>query len=169
MFGLCSHLDSAPMNHTDRRVSPAPGGHTGSWHGPSNMRKELLLFLSNRPFDASLINSLSISGGGMSGSQENEDEAWWRPSWATDDTVEPPGPPRPRQPAVEPDYTHPLPTPLAHACRTPSPGLRHARKLPRQPWPEGLRVRMSTAKRRAGPSMRIPDPSAGSGAARRRP
>jgi hypothetical protein len=48
----------------------------------------------------------------MSGSQEDE---VWRPSWETDDEVDPPGPPRPRQLAVGPDYTHPLLTPLARA------------------------------------------------------
>jgi hypothetical protein len=51
----------------------------------------------------------------MSGSQEDEDEAWWKPPWETNDEIEPPGPPRPRQPATEPDYDHPLLTPLARA------------------------------------------------------
>jgi len=51
----------------------------------------------------------------MSGSQEDEDEVWWRSPWEIGDEAEPPGSPRPRQPAVEPDYTHPLLTPLARA------------------------------------------------------
>src|SRR5438045_973817 len=79
---------------------------------PLDMRKKCGDFLSNRRRDANLINSLSISGRGMSGSQEDE---VWRPSWETDDEVDPPGTPRPRQLAVEPDYTHPLLTPLARA------------------------------------------------------
>jgi hypothetical protein len=40
------------------------------------MRKKLRLFLSNRSLSANLINSLSISGDGMSDSQEDEDEVW---------------------------------------------------------------------------------------------
>jgi hypothetical protein len=50
----------------------------------------------------------------MASSQEDEDEVW-RPSWEIDDGVAPPGDPRPRRLAVEPDYTHPLLTPLARA------------------------------------------------------
>jgi hypothetical protein len=79
------------------------------------MRKKLLSFLSSRQIVSGSINSLQISDGGMSGSQEDEDEVWWRPSWETDDEVEPPGPPRRGQPAIEPDYSHPLLTPLARA------------------------------------------------------
>src|SRR5271163_4737916 len=53
----------------------------------------------------------------MSGSQEDDEEVWWRPPWETDDepALEPPGTPSPRKAAVEPDYTHPLLTPLAQA------------------------------------------------------
>ena len=47
---------------------------------------------------------------------EDDGEVWWRPPWETDDdTLEPPGPPAPRPPAAEPDYTHPLLVPLARA------------------------------------------------------
>ncbi len=48
---------------------------------------------------------------------EDDEDEWWRPPWETDDeaTVDPPGPPLPHKPAVEPDYTHPLLVPLARA------------------------------------------------------
>ena len=46
-------------------------------------------------------------------SGDDDDELWWRPAWETDDEVEPPGRPRSRQTAAEPDYTHPLLGPLA--------------------------------------------------------
>src|ERR1700730_2465671 len=53
----------------------------------------------------------------MSGDTEEDDEFWFRPVWETEDeaTLEPPGPPRARKPAAEPDYDHPLLTPLARA------------------------------------------------------
>jgi hypothetical protein len=35
----------------------------------------------------------------MAGRQEDEDEVW-RPSWETDDEVDPPGAPRPRELAI---------------------------------------------------------------------
>jgi HTH DNA binding domain len=52
--------------------------------------------------------------GQMPGDPEDDDE-FWRPPWDTDDEIEPPGPLRTRKPAAEPDYDHPLLTPLARA------------------------------------------------------
>jgi hypothetical protein len=53
----------------------------------------------------------------MAGDPENDEEKWLRPVWETEDEadLEPPGPPRARKRAPEPDYTHPLLTPLAKA------------------------------------------------------
>lgn len=52
----------------------------------------------------------------MSGDPADEEEFWYRPVWETDDEIEPPGPPRRTyKPPAEPDYDHPLLTPLAHA------------------------------------------------------
>jgi hypothetical protein len=51
----------------------------------------------------------------MPGSPEDvEEEDLFRPAWMEDD-AEPPGPPRARPPAAEPDYAHPLLLPLALA------------------------------------------------------
>jgi hypothetical protein len=78
----------------------------------------------------------------MSGSQEEEDHVWWRPSWETHDEAEAPGRPRPRQPAVEPDYTHPLLVPLARAQD--AVARLEARMEAASPAvAEGLRARMS--------------------------
>jgi hypothetical protein len=52
----------------------------------------------------------------MPGDPENMDEFFFRPAWESDDEDTPPGaPPRPRKPPAEPDYDHPLLTPLARA------------------------------------------------------
>ncbi len=51
----------------------------------------------------------------MPGDPEEDDGDWFRPVWETEDEAEPPGPPRARQPIVEPDYGHPLLLPLAGA------------------------------------------------------
>ena len=50
----------------------------------------------------------------MEASDNDHDEDWWRPPWETD-SDEPPGAVKPRLPAAEPDYTHPLLAPLARA------------------------------------------------------
>ncbi|MGH7122196.1 MAG: helix-turn-helix domain-containing protein [Acetobacteraceae bacterium] len=51
----------------------------------------------------------------MASGPENDEDLWWRQPWEDDDGTEAPGPPRPRQPAAEPDYVHPLLGPLARA------------------------------------------------------
>jgi hypothetical protein len=54
----------------------------------------------------------------MPGDPEDDDISWFKPVWETEDEegLEPPGPlRRARKPAAEPDYLHPLLTPLARA------------------------------------------------------
>jgi hypothetical protein len=52
----------------------------------------------------------------MSNGGENEEEDWFRPPWETEEEIDPPGiRPRVRKPPSEPDYGHPLLTPLARA------------------------------------------------------
>src|ERR1700735_5534552 len=51
----------------------------------------------------------------MGSGDEDDEESLWRPVWETEDETEPPGKPRSRQAAREPDYTHPLLGPLARA------------------------------------------------------
>lgn len=51
----------------------------------------------------------------MASGDEEDEESWWRPPWENDEGAEPPGQPVPRKPAIEPDYAHPLLTPLARA------------------------------------------------------
>jgi len=53
----------------------------------------------------------------MSGRQEDEDEVW-RSSWETDDEVDPPGAPGPRQPVVGPGLRGRC---GAHGCRRAQP------------------------------------------------
>jgi hypothetical protein len=79
------------------------------------MPKERLDFFSKTAHDINVFNLLPIRTK-MSGDPEDDDE-FWRPPWETDDEIEPPGPLRARKPAtaVEPDYDHPLLTPLARA------------------------------------------------------
>ena len=51
----------------------------------------------------------------MSDGLENDEEDWFRPVWETEDEIDPPGRPRLRKTPAEPDYHHPLLTPLARA------------------------------------------------------
>ena len=52
----------------------------------------------------------------MPQSAEEDDENPFRPPWETEDDPEPPGtPPRSRKSPTQPDYSHPLLTPLASA------------------------------------------------------
>jgi hypothetical protein len=54
----------------------------------------------------------------MPGDTENDDDSWFKPVWEIEDeaALEPPGPfRRARKPASEPDYHHPLLTPLSRA------------------------------------------------------
>jgi hypothetical protein len=47
--------------------------------------------------------------------ENEEEESWFRPVWETGDELDPPGRPRAQKHAAEPDYGHPLLTPLARA------------------------------------------------------
>ncbi len=78
----------------------------------------------------------------MADDDEDEVEGLWRPPWQSDED-EPPGPPRRRQPAAaEPDFTHPLLTPLARAQD--AVARLEARAAAASPAvAEGLRTRMS--------------------------
>ena len=51
----------------------------------------------------------------MSGDPKKDEESWFTPVWEIEDELEPPGPFRARKAAPEPDYDHPLLTPLAVA------------------------------------------------------
>ena len=90
----------------------------------------------------------------MSSSQEDDEEVGWRPSWETDDEVEFPGPlSRRGRCAIEPDYTHPLLTPLARAqdaiARLETRAWKRHRRLWLRAWGRGW----PTARRQAGLPM----------------
>jgi hypothetical protein len=78
----------------------------------------------------------------MPGDPEEDDDDWFRPVWETEDEAEPPGPPRARQPAVEPDYGHPLLQPLARA-QDAMARLETRAEAASPAVAEGLRARLS--------------------------
>ena len=80
----------------------------------------------------------------MSDGPEDEDDDWFRPVWETEDeaALDPPGPPRPRKPPAEPDYTHPLLTPLARAQDAVA-RLEAKAEMASPAIVEGLRARLS--------------------------
>jgi hypothetical protein len=80
----------------------------------------------------------------MPGDPEDDDEFWFRPVWETEDeaTLEPPGPPRARKPAAEPDYNHPLLAPLARAQDAVA-RLEARAETASEAVAEGLRARMA--------------------------
>jgi hypothetical protein len=80
----------------------------------------------------------------MSGDPPEDDEDWFRPVWETEDdtALEPPGPPRTRRPAAEPDFDHPLLTPLARAQDAVA-RLEARAEAASSAVAEGLRARMS--------------------------
>jgi hypothetical protein len=108
-------------------------------------------FLSKPAHDVSLINALEICGQ-MSGDPEEDDENWFRPVWETEDeaapglrsgqALQPPVPPRPHKPAAEPDYHHPLLTPLARAQDAVA-RLEARTEAASEAVAEGLRARMA--------------------------
>jgi HTH DNA binding domain len=81
-------------------------------------------------------------GGKMSDEVENEEEDWFRPVWETEDEPDPPGRPRPRKAAAEPDYAHPLLTPLARA-QDALARLEARAEMASDAVAEGLRARLS--------------------------
>src|SRR5215469_9169289 len=74
--------------------------------------------------------------------EDEEEEDWFRPVWETDDELDPPGPPRRRQQAAEPDYRHPLLTPLARA-QDALARLEARAEMASDAVAEGLRARLS--------------------------
>src|SRR5690349_13609014 len=77
----------------------------------------------------------------MESGEEEEDEAWWRPVWADEET-EPPGTLRRPKPAGAPDYGHQLLAPLARAQD--AVARLEARAEAADPGiAEGLRARMA--------------------------
>jgi hypothetical protein len=107
------------------------------------MPKKRLDFVSELAHDGSSFRALEIRGQ-MSGDPEEDDENWFRPVWETEDeaTLEPPGPPRARKPATEPDYDHPLLTPLARAQDAVA-RLEACTEAASEAVAEGLRARMA--------------------------
>jgi len=67
-------------------------------------------------YDDNRIRSLAFRLRNMAGEAEDEEEDWFRPVWETEDELDPPGFPRVRRQAAEPDYRHP--------CSPPSPAPR---------------------------------------------
>jgi hypothetical protein len=77
----------------------------------------------------------------MSDGPEDEEEDWFRPVWETEDeaALDPPARPRAHREAAEPDYGHPLLTPLGRAQEAKAETASAA-------VAEGLRVRLSMPK-----------------------
>ena len=78
----------------------------------------------------------------MTGGLEDKEENWFRPTWETEDELDPPGPPRPRKQPAAPDYTHPLLTPLARA-QDAMARLEAKAEMASDAVVEGLRSRLS--------------------------
>jgi HTH DNA binding domain len=78
----------------------------------------------------------------MPDTRENDDENPFRPVWETDDELDPPGRPRAQKRAAEPDYDHPLLTPLARAQNALA-RLEAKAEMASPAVVEGLRARMS--------------------------
>ena len=78
----------------------------------------------------------------MSDIPEDEEENWFRPVWETEDELDPPGQPRPRKQPLEPDYHHPLLTPLARA-QDALARLEAKAEMASATVAEGLRARLS--------------------------
>jgi len=78
----------------------------------------------------------------MAGEAEDEEEDWFRPVWETEDELDPPGFPRLRRPAAEPDYRHPLLSPLARA-QDALARLEARTEMASDAVAEGLRTRLS--------------------------
>ena len=78
----------------------------------------------------------------MSDGPEDEEEDWFRPVWETEDELDPPGPPRVRRRPTEPDYHHPLLTPLARAQDAVA-RLEARAEMASEAVAEGLRARLS--------------------------
>jgi hypothetical protein len=79
----------------------------------------------------------------MPGNPQKDDESWFTPVWQIDDEIEPPGPfRRTRKASPEPNYNHPLLTPLALAQDAVA-RLEAKAELASDAVADGLRARMS--------------------------
>lgn len=78
----------------------------------------------------------------MSDGLEDEEENWFRPAWENEAALDPPGRPRARRPAAEPDYGHPLLSPLARAQDAVA-RLEARAEMASAAVCEGLRARLS--------------------------
>ena len=79
----------------------------------------------------------------MSDGLDNDEENWFRPVWETEDELDPPGiSPRARKQPAEPDYDHPLLTPLARAQDAVA-RLEAKAEVASDVVVEGLRARLS--------------------------
>jgi hypothetical protein len=78
----------------------------------------------------------------MTGDPKKDEESWFTPVWEIEDELEPPGLLRARKPAAEPDYDHPLLTPLALAQDAVA-RLEAKVEMASEAVAEGLRARMS--------------------------
>src|SRR3954451_4299163 len=108
---------------------------------PFAIRKVVVGFLSNWHY-ATIESRTLENSGKMPGDPEEEDDYWFKPVWETEDALEPPGTPRVRKPAPEPDLHHPLLEPLARAQEAVA-RLETGVELASPAVGEGLRARLS--------------------------
>ena len=80
----------------------------------------------------------------MAGEPKDEEENWFQPVWETEDetALDPPGLPRLRRQPAEPNYGHPLLTPLARA-QDAMARLEARAEMASEVVAEGLRARLS--------------------------
>src|SRR3954453_10916744 len=109
--------------------------------GTPGIQKVMVDFLSNWHY-ANIQFSTLANSVKMPGDPEEEDDYWFRPVWETEDTLEPPGPPRVRKMAPEADLHHPLLEPLARA-REAVVRLETGVELATPAVAEGLHARLS--------------------------
>jgi HTH DNA binding domain len=108
----------------------------------SQTPNETLLLVLKLVYDNNRIRTLEFWRK-MSDGPEDEEEDWFRPVWETEDELDPPGaPPRARKPPTEPDYHHPLLTPLARAQDAVA-RLEARAEMASETVAEGLRARLS--------------------------
>jgi hypothetical protein len=109
----------------------------------SETRKETADFFLKRLYDGRRIKRLEFWCK-MSDGPEDEEEDWFRPVWETDDeaVLDPPGRLQARKAPAEPDYRHPLLSPLARAEHAVA-RLEAKAEMVSQPVADGLRARMS--------------------------
>jgi HTH DNA binding domain len=110
----------------------------------SETKKESPAFVPKRVYDDKRIRTLEFRRRNMAGDPEEQEESWFQPVWETEDetALDPPGRPRPRRQPAEPDYSHPLLTPLARA-QDAMARLEARAEMASEAVAEGLRARLS--------------------------